>query len=119
LWYRKPVKVLELVNPAEPIDEFVYTPHMYQAHRQHDEYYTAEGIRYSSLADTFAFGSSEIIDKFCSVYPDFLKLHKILYPYVYGESYLGYQARHHHQLKIAVADIQYELMHRIMDMRSI
>lgn len=118
LWYRNQVVLSELIRPTEPLQDYVYTPHMYQAHRQGDEYYTAEGIRYSSLSDTFAFGSSEIMDKFCSVYPDFLKLHGILYPYVYGESYLGYQARHHHDLKITVADIQYELMHRIMNMHA-
>jgi hypothetical protein len=119
LWYRKQVVIKDLLRPEESLDEFVYTPHMYQAHRQGDEYYTAEGVRYSSLSDTFAFSNSENMDKFCSVHPDFLKLHGILYPYVYGESYLGYQARHHHQLKIALADIQYELMHRIMNMRDI
>jgi hypothetical protein len=119
LLYEHPVVIANLLNPDLPLSEYVYTPHMYQAHRQEDEYYDNEGTRYSSMSDTFAFGSSEIMDKFCSVYPNFTDLHKILHPYVYGESYLGYQVRHVHKLKIALADIRYELMHRVMDMHGL
>lgn len=125
LLYEFPVVISDILFPFQTaeieskLSDTVYTPHMYQVHRQEDEYFDNEGTKYSSLSDTFAFGSSDSMDKFCSVYPNFLTLHKILHPYVYGESYLGYQARHVHKLNIALANIRYELMHRVMNMHEL
>jgi len=118
LVYKKPVILPDLLANINYDSNSVYTPAMYQEHRMNDSYSTSTGTLYSSMADTFAFGSSETMDKFCSVYPNFLELHKELYPYVYGESYLGYQVRHAHKLKIECLDINYEIMHRIMDVDS-
>jgi hypothetical protein len=99
------VKLLDLID--EDIHNSIYVPRLYQEMRQNDSYPTKSGEKYSSLSDTFAFGSSVNIDKFSSVYPNFNLIYDEITPFAYGEAYLGYQVRHIHKLNIKMKEINY------------
>jgi hypothetical protein len=66
------------------------------------------------MVDTFAFGTSENMDKFCSVYPEFKDIHQKIWPHVYGEAYLGYQVRGVYQIPITMIPFEYEILHRVI-----
>jgi hypothetical protein len=107
LEYYGHVEIDKLVDKFNP--NTAYVPRIYQEMRQTDSYPISSGGFYSSLSDTFAFGDSDSIDKFCSVYPNFSKIYQEIYPFVYGEAYLGFQARHVHKLTIEMRDINYKI----------
>lgn len=94
---------------SEIKENSIYTPRIYQEMRQNDSYPINSGGSYSSLSDTFAFGTSVTVDGFCSVYPNFEKIYNEIYPYVYGEAYLGYQARHVHKIIVEMCDLNYKI----------
>jgi hypothetical protein len=86
----------------------------FQSIRQNDSYPINGGGHYSSMVDTFAFGTSENMDKFCSVYPEFKDIHQKIWPHVYGEAYLGYQVRGVYQIPITMIPFEYEILHRVI-----
>lgn len=118
LFYRKPVIIKKLLQEGNIKNE-IFVPEMYQYPRQNDSYPISTGGTYSSLADTFAFGNSENMNKFCSVYPNFREIHGKIWPTVYGEAYLGYQVRGVNNIPIRMCDIEYDIMHRIMDVNKL
>jgi hypothetical protein len=106
--YDQPYNIIDYLD--SDWKNVLHVPYMYQVMRADDSYPINNGGNYSSLSDTFAYGSSDIMDKFCSVYPNFEKIHQKIYPYPYGECYFGYQVRHYHSLKISMQHIQYNLV---------
>lgn len=89
--------------------KMLHVAEIHQTMRTHDSYPISEGGTYSSLSDTFAYGSSEVVDVFCSVYPNFEKINKLIYPYSYAECYYGYQVRGLHKIEICMQPIKYFL----------
>ena len=59
------------------------------------------------------------MDKMTSGFPEMKELHQTLYPYVYGESYVGYLTRCKHDIKIATADIKCQILHRVVNLNNI
>lgn len=81
----------------------------YQHMRQNEYYPISNGDKYISLSDTFAYGSSKIIDKYCSIFPEFEKIFDKIRPYQYAECYYGYQTTYKNKIKISMQDIKYNL----------
>lgn len=106
--YDKPYNIVEYLDPNWK--DVLHVPYIHQATRVNDSYPIKDGGTYSSLSDTFAYGSSEVVDKFCSIYPNFEKIHEQIYPYPYGECYFGYQTRHHHNIEISTQPVHYNLV---------
>lgn len=107
IFYHKPVILKDIVD--ENLNTNVYVPEMYQHMRVNDSYPAKSGGTYSSLSDTFAIGSSDNMDRFCSVYENFSTIHGEIFPYVYGEAYLGYVVRGVYDIPISMKDIRYNL----------
>ncbi len=105
--YHGPILISNIIDSN--LNTNIYVSKLYQHMRTHDSYPTTDGGSYSSLSDTFAIGSSDNIDKFCSVFEHFEDLHKLIWPYVYGEAYLGCVVRGVHQIPISEKDIPYEI----------
>lgn len=97
----------------------IFLSYKFQHDRQNDSYPISTGGTYSSMADTFAFGSSENMDFFCSVYPNFREIHSKIWPYVYGEAYLGYQVRGVYNIPINMIPFEYDILHRVVNMNNI
>lgn len=106
--YDKPYNLLEYLD--ENWKNVLHVPYMHQHMRIGDSYPISSGGSYSSLSDTFAYGSSDIMNKFSSIYPDFENIYNAIYPYPYGECYYGYQVLHHHKVKISMQPINYRLV---------
>jgi hypothetical protein len=117
--YDEPVILANLIREAQSLKDYIYAPAMYQDIRTNDEYFTVDGTKYSSMTDIFLFGSSENMDKMSSGFPEMKELHQTLYPYVYGESYVGYLTRCKHNIKIATADIKCQILHRVVNLNNI
>jgi hypothetical protein len=65
------------------------------------------------IPDIFAFSNTKNMNIFCSVYPEFLRLNKILEP-KYGENYLGHLVRNENNIEINPIDFELNIIHRIM-----
>lgn len=103
--YHKPVILKDL-----PVDiSAINVPEMYQSSRVSDSYPTKSGWSYSSLSDTFMIGSSCMMDSILTIGQDFERIHHEIWPYVYGEAFLGYQARGVLNLPVKMLDIRYNL----------
>lgn len=74
--------------------------------------------KYNPMVDIFAFSSSENMDIFCSVFPNMESLNKIITPPL-GEVYLGYHTRVLNNIKLYRADFNFDILHRVVDMRKI
>ena len=117
LFYSHHILLKEYIN--NNLDKEIFVAHKFQHHRQNDSYPISTGGTYSSMVDTFAFGSSQNMDSFCSVYPNFEEIHSKIWPYVYGEAYLGYQVRGVNQIPINTIPIEYDILHRIINVNNI
>lgn len=87
----------------------LHVPHQHQHMRQTHHYPTVDGNGYLALSDTFAYGTSDIMDKFCSVFNDFESIHHKIKPFQYGECYFGYQSLYTHKLLHVMQPIDYYL----------
>jgi hypothetical protein len=112
LFYNHPIFLEKFM--INNINNGIFLSHKFQHDRQNDSYPISTGGTYSSMADTFAFGSSKNMDLFCSVYPNFREIHSKIWPYVYGEAYLGYQVRGVHHIPINMIPFEYEILHRVI-----
>lgn len=106
--YDKPYNIREYLDADWR--NVLHVPYIHQHMRIGDSYPVSTGGSYSSLSDTFAYGSSDIMDKFTSIYPDFEKIYNAIYPYPYGECYFGYQVVFHHNVRISMQPINYKLV---------
>lgn len=105
--YHKPHNILNFFNPD--LENCIHVPHMYQYSRMNDYYPTKNGNSYLALSDTFAYGKSNTVNKFCSIYPEFEFIHNNIKPYQYGECYFGYQSFYKHKLNVSLQNIEYVL----------
>lgn len=107
LFYNEPIILSNLIDSS--LDQNIYVAEEYQYMRQNDSYPTKSGNKYSSMSDTFAFGTSENIDKLASLYENFEDIYNEIWPYAYGEAYLGYHVRFHHKLGISMKKLNYRI----------
>lgn len=107
VFYHKPIIVQELID--ENIKTSAYVPEMYHYMRVNDSFPLKNGDTYSSMSDTFIISSSPTMDKITSVILDFENHYHDIYPFPYGEAYLGYVARKIHNIPIIMKDIPYVL----------
>ena len=114
LFYPEPI----ILNPELQENEII-VPHSFQHHRMNDSYPLTTGGDYSSMVDIFAYGSSTNMDKFCSVYPEYEKIHGLISPNTYGEAYLGYQVRKKHNISLKLEDIKLDILHRVVNLSTI
>lgn len=105
--YHKPHNITQFLSGN--LENCIHVPHMYQASRMNNLYPIQSGGSYLALADTFAYGNSDTVNKFCSIYPEFEYIHHNIKPYQYGECYFGYQSLYKHGLKISLQNIEYVL----------
>ncbi len=105
--YFKPHNITEYLSPNWK--DMLHVPHMYQYDREHKYYPVVGGGDYLALSDTFAYGASDIVDKFCSVYPNFEEIYNKIRPFQYGETYCGYQTRYVYNIPISLQFIEYRL----------
>lgn len=105
--YHRPHNIVEhLDNDWQNV---LHVPSAYQHMRVNDAYPTPDEGMYSSLSDTFAYGSSQVIDVFSSIYPNFEFIYNKIKPYQYGECYYGYWVRKLHNISVSMQDIAYNL----------
>lgn len=107
--YYSPVTVKDLID--EDLDKAVYVAEMHQYMRQSDAYPTKSGWAYSSMSDTFVMGNSANMDVVASIYKNFANHHEEIWPYVYGEAYMGYVVRGLHKIPVKMKNISY-IIHR-------
>lgn len=108
LHYAFPVIVKNLID--QNINSNLYVPSMHQWMRMGDSYPIKSGGNYSSMSDTWIMGSSDNIDKACSVYEKFEEIHEKIFPHVYGEAYLGYVVRGGiYNIPISMVNINYNI----------
>jgi hypothetical protein len=105
--YNLPHNILDFID--ENLENSLYVPEKYQHMRVFDSYRTITGETYGSLSDTFAYGSSNIIDIFSSVYTNFEYIHSQIKPYQYGECFFGYKMRFENRIPIIMKQIDYVL----------
>jgi hypothetical protein len=117
LFYNHPLLLKEFM--ANNSNDGIFLSYKFQHDRQNDSYPISIGGTYSSMADTFAFGSSKNMDTFCSVYPNFREIHSKIWPHVYGEAYLGYQVRGINKIPINMIPFEYDILHRVINMNNI
>lgn len=106
--YEKQYNIVEYLD--NNWQNVLHVPYMHQHMRIGDSYPISSGGSYSSLSDTFAYGSSKVMDAFASVYTDFEEIYNAIYPYAYGECYFGYQVTHAHKIGISMQHINYTLV---------
>lgn len=106
--YHKPHNITKYVQESD-WNEYVHVPTLYQKTRVSKMYPISTGGEYGSLSDTFAFGTSEIIDKFSSVFLNVEYIYLQIKPFQYGECYFGYQTRYHSKIPVRMKDITYNL----------
>ena len=87
----------------------LHIPYIHQHMRADDSYPSSDGTFYSSLSDTFAYGSSQIVDIFSNIFTNFRNIHNKIRPFPYGECYFGYQVRGLHKIQISMQNINYIL----------
>ncbi len=114
LVYKCPLDKNIILNLGEIQNNIIYTPKFYQDHRQYDSYPIVNDGHYSSMTDIFIMGNSFTMDKVCDIYPHFRKIHEKIYPYAYGESYIGYNTRHTHKIEVKTFDYYMDIMHRVI-----
>lgn len=105
--YFKPHNIIN--HLAQDWSNVLHVPYMHQYHRETHYYPTKDGGSYLALSDTFAYGSSDVIDKFCSVFPEFEHIHHQIKPFQYGETFFGYQVRYVHKIPLSLQHIEYHL----------
>lgn len=105
--YYKPHNILDFLD--NDWQNVLHVPYEYQYMRVNDSYPTPDEGPYSSLSDTFGYGSSHIVNIFSSIYPNFEYIYNNIKPYQYGECYFGYWVRKFNGIKISMQNIQYNL----------
>jgi hypothetical protein len=106
-FYEKPINIIDYLD--DNWMEVIHVAYDYQHMRQDRYYPISNGDKYISLSDTFAYGSSEVIDKYCSIFPEFENIFHKIYPYQYAECYYGYQATYKNKINVSMQNIKYNL----------
>ncbi len=103
--YHKPVILSELDIDLKSFN----VPAIHQHMRVGDSYPIVSGGSYSSMSDTFVIGRSPKIDFLSLIGKNFELIYNDIWPYAYGEAFLGYQANLY-QVPIHMVDVQYNLI---------
>lgn len=96
MWYGAPVVLADF-------QEFVGKSICVPAVHQHMRHYT------NTMTDVFAFGSSEHMDAFCEVYPNYKELYDMV-GRPYGEDLLGAQVRVKSKIDVKPAEIDAHIL---------
>ncbi len=109
--YEKPYDVKQYLD--DDWKNSIHVAYKHQ-HMRYDDieakrYSTKNGEYYGSLSDTFVYGFSNTIDKFCSVFSNFKNIYNDIIPNAYGECYYGYQITKTHKVNISMQNINYIL----------
>lgn len=107
LQYSKQVVLSDL--PISKIQTDLFVPQKHHHTRVSDSYPTKTGFNYSSMSDTWILGSSQNIDIAASVFCRFEEIYNDIYPYAYGEAYLGYVVRGLGKIPISMIDVDYNI----------
>ena len=99
---------------AEYLDEYLITSKKFQDEREDHRFIHGE----YTMTDIFVFSSSENMDKFSGVYPEYEFINSQIYP-PFGENTLGYHCKVTHGLKVKTIPVTYEIMHRIINLDDI
>jgi hypothetical protein len=105
--YYSNINIRELYNPAEK--DAVFVPRNHQHMRDNHFLVSTSGIKYSSSAETFMFGSSENIDKATQVYNNFEQIYTEIYPENFAEQYIGYQVTGASGMRVLSVDAPYDI----------
>lgn len=100
MWYGAPVVLADF-------QEFLGKSICVPAVHQHMRHYT------NTMTDVFAFGSSEHMDAFCDVYPNYKELYDMV-SNPFGEDLLGAQVRIRSKIDVKPADIDAHILRKIM-----
>lgn len=105
--YHKAINIAELYDPNQK--DAVFVPRTHQYMRDNHFLTSNSGLRYASCSETFMFGSSENMDKACSLSYDFEKIYNDIYPENYAEQYIGYQVIGVNKLRVLSVDAPYDI----------
>lgn len=112
LWYyNTPIHFVEYQESVD--DGFVCTSKRFQDERMNPNFHGGY-----TLTDIFVFGSSEVMTDLSNTYLNFSFMNTRCSP-PYGENYLGYQTREISGNRIMTIPLQYEILHRVVDINSI
>lgn len=103
--YHKPVILKDLDIDLDALN----VPAIHQHMRVGDSYPKVSGGTYSSMSDTFVISHSRNIDLISLIGKDFEHIYHDIWPYAYGEAFIGYQANLY-QMPIKMVDVQYNLI---------
>lgn len=92
------------------LDGHIQVPRLYQSTRVNDSYPCRDGGSYSSLADTFMIGTSEQMDTVSGLSGQFEQIYNQIWPFAYGEAFLGYWVRGVNRIPIQMIDVDYNLI---------
>jgi hypothetical protein len=109
--YRHPINVLDFTELAKT---HIITSEKFQGMRNDPNFLHG----WYTLTDIFAFSSSENMDVFCDTYPHMEYINSQIYP-PYGENYLGYRTRVMGKLPIHCEALDYEILHRVIDINTV
>jgi hypothetical protein len=106
-FYKEPVNIINYLD--NQWKNVIHVAYDYQHMRENEYYPISNGDKYIALSDTFAYGSSEIINQYCSIFPEFENIFYKIYPYQYAECYYGYQTTYKNKINVSMQDIKYNL----------
>lgn len=110
MWYEKPIDVMEYWEQSRT---HIVTAEKFQGLRNDPNFIHGN----YTLTDIFAFSTSKNIDVFCDTYPQMSFINsQIRTPY--GENYLGYRVRVMGGLETFCAPLEYEILHRVIDINN-
>lgn len=107
LWYQNPIILSQYQDDVDA--GFICTSKKFQDERMNPNFHGGY-----TLTDIFAFGNSDVMRKFSDTYLNFAMMNTKIDP-PFGENYLGYQTRVLHQIPIKTLELEYDILHRVMD----
>lgn len=111
LWYEHPIDVMKYWEQSRTQ---IVTAEKFQGIRNDPNF--AHG-KYT-MTDIFAFSTSKNMNVFCDTYPHMSFIHSQLH-IPYGENYIGYRVRVMGGLQAYCASLNYEIMHRVVNINNI
>lgn len=112
LWfYDTPIRLIQYQDDVDA--GFVCTSKKFQDERESPSFYGGY-----TLTDIFAFGNEEVMTDFSNTYLNFTYLNTVISP-PYGENYLGYQTKILCGHPVKTFDLNYEILHRVVDINTL